>query len=156
MRDFITNDFTTELLEPHSAYAYVESHSMFRITFSGRFAQLETECERQIVGIGSDTAEAKLRNSHNRRLCKTSIHRATLHTLYFSLIPPLIGRIPICPRTCCGPQHCQRVSEPVRRALVFGALWQHHGLHDYFFVQSRDRRGIMRASCNISMDVVDV
>lgn len=78
--------------------------------------------------------------------------RDELHrTLYFFLIPPSIGRIPICPRTCCGPRHCQHVSEPIRRALVFGALWQHHGLHDYFFVQSRDRRGTMRASCNISI-----
>lgn len=156
MRGFIANDFTAELLEPHSAMrdisriAYVESRSLFRATFSGRFAQLETECERQIAGIESDTAEAKLRNSHNKRLRGRQRWFIARHcTLYFSLIPPSLGRVPICPRTCCGPRHCQRVSEPVRRALVFGALWQHHGLHDYFFVQSRDRRGITRASCNV-------
>jgi len=71
----------------------------------------------------------------------------------FSLIfyyVPAIGKIPICPRTCCGPRHCQHVSEPVRRALIFGALWQHHGLHDYFFVQHRDQRGTMRIPSNTS------
>lgn len=68
----------------------------------------------------------------------------------FSYSPIDIGRIPICPRTCCGPRHCQRVSEPMRRALIFGALWQHHGLYDYFFVQSCNKQGIIESPlCNI-------
>jgi len=106
----------------------------------------ETERERQIGGIGNDTAEAKLRNSRNGTMqTSTLIHGAAnyIASYTFLLFPP-IERIPICPKAYRDPPRCQRVAEPIRRALVFGSLWQHHGLHDYFFMQTRDRRGIVR------------
>lgn len=123
--------------------------------------------ERQIVGHweryrGSETAKFAQwdyadvdADSWRRQITQLSFATVKLHDspVYFSLIfyyVPAIGKIPICPKTCCGPRHCQHVSESIRRALIFGALWQHHGLHDYFFVQHHDQQGTMRIPCNAS------
>lgn len=143
--------------------ACVRARKSFRVSSNvfGQFRTIESGMwktnSRQWVRCRRGSETAKFAQWETVQT-STLIHRARHRTLHFSLIPlpPPIGRVPICPRTCCGPRHCQRVSEPVRRALIFGALWQHHGLHDYLFTQSHDRRGIVTASCNVGINIWEI
>lgn len=107
----------------------------------------ETGRKDRLTIIERTTSWKGVRNLHNDyaniHCCWLAALQITRRSVLFSYSSS-IGRIPIYSRKCCCLQYCRRVSESVRRALVFGALWQHHGLHDYFFVQTHDQRGICR------------